>query len=94
MSGNDGATAYMTRAFTRQGNLIAARLRAAADDVERHAAEVHNDLHDLKLDHIRAAGEILRDIQTMYANLPIGGLLDAAAEADRYVRSPKGADHI
>lgn len=84
--------AYLTREFTRNGNRIAARLRQAADDVERHAATIRTDIHDLKLDHQYSASEILHDIQTMYANLPLGGLLKAASDADRYVRNPEGVE--
>lgn len=89
VSAEPDLTADMLGIFQRQGLRVAERLRATADDVERHALRENRDLRDLLPDVIGSAQEIVHDITSMFPNLHLDALLSAAKDADRYVREAR-----
>jgi hypothetical protein len=77
---------HLTDGFIREGHRVADALREAADRIDRRATP-QPSVVDTVLDHNYAANQIIHEIQGLVGNLPLGGLLSRAAEADRYLRS-------
>lgn len=64
---------------------VAAALRHAADEVERHAV-VHDTLDDQSPDHAEAIAEVVHDVLTCVGNLRLHDLVMTAARLDRAAR--------
>lgn len=83
---DDAIANGLLRHFQAQAASVAARLREAADDVERHAAKPQTNLNDMKPELAYRAAEITHDVAMAVANLRLDGLIRAAGDFDRYVR--------
>lgn len=80
------AVAALVKRYHGAVDRVAARLREAADDVERRGHTVHKDLGDLLDDHMDSAKSVLTTVTGMMPNLNLDGLMDAATDVDRAVR--------
>lgn len=79
----------LSKEFTRQVKRIAEQLRDTAERIDRSAGHIPKSLTDDLPDHNTAASNVLSAIGNFHGNLSISGLLRAAAEADRFARTPQ-----
>jgi hypothetical protein len=77
--------AGLQREVDRLAKVIAARIRGAAAEVERHNVE-HKSLRDLGPDATRTAMDIIDDVRRLTSDLDTVRLLIAAREVDEYAR--------
>lgn len=81
--------------YVRQVGRVADSLRRYADQAEREGRSIQTGISGTSLvgvNHTRAAANVIHELQTMFANLPLDGLLLTARDADDAHRGAVAAE--